>query len=91
MQDLPRISRAAKDGSLKDNAMLQDLIKKLKKSGGTCHLMGLVSPGGVHAHPHHIAALARIVSEKGSMCLAPLYRWSGHAPAFRGGINGRDG
>lgn len=65
MQDLPRISRAVKDGTLKDNATLQDLIGKLKKSGGTCHLMGLVSPGGVHAHHHHIAALARIVAEEG--------------------------
>lgn len=65
MQDLPRISRASEDGALETNPVLQDLIKKLKQSGGTCHLMGLASPGGVHAHHHHIAALARIVSAGG--------------------------
>ncbi|AQS87569.1 phosphoglycerate mutase [Neoasaia chiangmaiensis NBRC 101099] len=65
MQDLPRISRAARDGSLAQNPALLDFIETLRKSGGTCHLMGLVSPGGVHAHQDHIAALARIVTAAG--------------------------
>ena len=62
MQDLPRISQAAADGSLAGLAPLQELIRSLKASGGRCHLLGLVSPGGVHAHQDHAVALARTLS-----------------------------
>lgn len=65
MQDLPRISRAARDGSLAENETLRGFINALRHSGGTCHLMGLASPGGVHAHQDHVAALARIVAAAG--------------------------
>ena len=58
MQDLPRISQAIADGSIADAPALAHLIQKLKASGGTCHLLGLVSPGGVHSHQDHAAALA---------------------------------
>jgi len=64
-QDLPMIDRAIGRGELKTNSALRDLIAKLKQSGGTCHLMGLASPGGVHAHQDHIVALAREVAEAG--------------------------
>ena len=64
-QDLPRINRAIDDGSLADSASLIDFIAKLKASGGACHLVGLISPGGVHAHQEHVAALAKIVAAAG--------------------------
>jgi 2,3-bisphosphoglycerate-independent phosphoglycerate mutase len=65
MQDLPRIDAAVADGSLARNPVLVDMIAQLLASGGTCHLMGLMSPGGVHSHQDHMAALARIVSDAG--------------------------
>ena len=65
LQDLPRIDRAVKDGSLAKNQALRRFIAALKKSGGTAHLMGLVSPGGVHSHQSHIAALAKILAASG--------------------------
>ncbi|MBX0343642.1 2,3-bisphosphoglycerate-independent phosphoglycerate mutase [Acetobacter sp. TBRC 12305] len=65
MQELPRIFTAIEDGSLARNPVLTGLIAALKASGGTCHLMGLVSPGGVHSHQDHAVALARIVAEAG--------------------------
>ena len=65
MQDLVRIDAAVADGSLAKLAPLTDLIAKLRNNGGTCHLLGLVSPGGVHAHQSHIAALARSVAVAG--------------------------
>ncbi|GAB6854974.1 2,3-bisphosphoglycerate-independent phosphoglycerate mutase [Asaia astilbis] len=65
MQNLPRISRAARDGSLAENPTLLAFIDALKSSGGTCHLVGLVSTGGVHSHMDHVVALARIVSAAG--------------------------
>ena len=65
MQDLPRIDMSIKENTLKDNKVLLELIEKLKKSGGTCHLMGLMSDGGVHSHENHIIALAKILSDNG--------------------------
>jgi 2,3-bisphosphoglycerate-independent phosphoglycerate mutase len=65
MQDLPRIGRAVDDGSLATLPPLVELIDKLKASGGRCHLMGLVSPGGVHAHQDHAVALARALDAAG--------------------------
>jgi len=65
MQDLPRIDTAITDGSLAKNPRLGDYISKLKTSGGTCHLMGLLSPGGVHSHQDHMAALATIIAKAG--------------------------
>lgn len=65
MQDLPRIDTAVADGSLATNPAVQDLIGKLKASGGTLHLMGLLSTGGVHSHQNHGLALAKIFGDAG--------------------------
>jgi len=65
MQDLPRIGNAIADGSIATLPALTGLIAALKASGGTCHLMGLLSPGGVHSHQDHGVALARILSAAG--------------------------
>jgi 2,3-bisphosphoglycerate-independent phosphoglycerate mutase len=65
MQDLPRIDQAVADGSLARNPGLLDLIARVKAAGGAVHLMGLMSPGGVHSHQDHLAALARAVSKAG--------------------------
>ena len=64
-QDLPMIDRAIAKGELAQNQALKDFIQKLKQSGGTCHLMGLASPGGVHAHQDHFVALAKIIAAAG--------------------------
>ena len=65
MQDLPRIDLAVEDGSLAKMAPLTNFIAKLKASGGACHLMGLLSPGGVHSHQDHMAALAKALAAAG--------------------------
>lgn len=65
MQDLPRIDAAIESGALAQNTELLAFIAALKHTGGTAHLMGLLSPGGVHSHQAHIAALAGILAEAG--------------------------
>ena len=65
LQDLPRIDDAVSSGKLVENGMLRDFIRRLKSSGGTCHLLGLLSPGGVHSHQEHMAALANAVAASG--------------------------
>ena len=57
--DLPRIDNAIADGSFAANEALAAFIAAVKASGGTAHVAGLASPGGVHAHQRHIAAAAR--------------------------------
>jgi 2,3-bisphosphoglycerate-independent phosphoglycerate mutase len=65
LQDLPRIDAAIAEGKLATMPGLCDFIGKLKENRGTAHLMGLMSPGGVHSHQRQIAALARILAEAG--------------------------
>ena len=64
-QNLPRIDAAIKDGSLAGNADLQAFIARLLARGGTCHLMGLLSPGGVHSHQAQILFLVRTLAAAG--------------------------
>ena len=63
MQDLPRIDEAVANGEISRAPALVDFVRKLKESGGTCHLIGLVSPGGVHSHQNHAVALAKILTD----------------------------
>jgi 2,3-bisphosphoglycerate-independent phosphoglycerate mutase len=63
--DLPKIDQAIEDGSFAVNPRLVAFCEKLKQTGGTAHLMGLMSPGGVHAHQRHIAAAAIAVAAAG--------------------------
>ncbi|OFX08431.1 MAG: phosphoglycerate mutase (2,3-diphosphoglycerate-independent) [Alphaproteobacteria bacterium RIFOXYD12_FULL_60_8] len=65
MQDLPRIGLAVKDGSIGNLPALRKMIDTLRQSGGVCHLLGLLSPGGVHAHMDHMLVLAKKVAEAG--------------------------
>ena len=65
MQDLPRIDQAVADGSIAENKVLLELENVLKDNGRVCHVMGLMSPGGVHSHQDHIVALCKSLSNKG--------------------------
>ena len=65
LQDLPRIDAAIDDGSLANHDGLIAFIDKLKSSGGTAHIAGLISPGGVQSHQDQIAALARYLAASG--------------------------
>ena len=65
MQDLPRIDVAIQDGSFDKNPVLQELISTAKNGSGVCHVMGLVSPGGVHSMQRHMVQLCKVLSENG--------------------------
>lgn len=62
-QDLPKINNAILDGSLEKNPNLQKLIFDLQKSKKSCHLLGLLSDGGVHSHINHIIYLSEILEK----------------------------
>src|SRR6516162_11487064 len=62
LQDLPRINQAVDNGQIAKAPALLKLIENLHQSQGACHLIGLVSPGGVHSHQDHAAALAKALA-----------------------------
>ena len=64
-QDLPMIDKAIRDGEFPRNPALLDLTASLKASGGKAHILGLLSPGGVHSHQDHLVALAATLSAAG--------------------------
>ena len=63
--DLGAIDLAIEEGSFFDNGALVAWIERLKASGGTAHIMGLVSDGGVHGHIVHIQAALKAVADRG--------------------------
>lgn len=60
-QDLVKISRALKEGTLKDNQVLKETLSSSKR----VHLLGLLSDGGVHSHISHLIGVAKIAAEQG--------------------------
>ena len=65
VQDLPRIDDAIASGALGANPALIAFAEAARAGSGTCHLSGLLSPGGVHSHQDHILALARELTNRG--------------------------
>ncbi|MEH6632415.1 MAG: 2,3-bisphosphoglycerate-independent phosphoglycerate mutase [Halopseudomonas aestusnigri] len=65
MQSLPRIDVSIEDGSFAKNAALLDTVSKLKKSGGTAQVLGVISNGGVHGHQSQTSTLVRALETAG--------------------------
>ena len=64
-QELTRITKAIADGTFFENKALLHAIAGAKKSGGALHLLGLVSPGGVHSHEKHLYGLLEMAKRNG--------------------------
>jgi len=73
VQDLPRIGDAVASGEIAWQPALQDFIARMKRGGGACHLMGLVSSGGVHSHQDHAIGLAKILNAAGISVLVHVW------------------
>ncbi|VDC23771.1 2,3-bisphosphoglycerate-independent phosphoglycerate mutase [Pseudogemmobacter humi] len=63
--DLGQIDLAIEDGSFANVPALRAFIAALQETGGTAHLAGLTSSGGVHAHQAHMLEAARIIASEG--------------------------
>lgn len=64
-QDFTRIDLAIEDGSFNTNPVLLQALQKARQSNRPLHIMGLVSPGGVHSHELHIHALVKLAAQQG--------------------------
>lgn len=65
-QDLTRISKAIADGEFFENAVLNQVLDKTISQHKAVHIMGLLSPGGVHSHEDHLLAMADMAVKKGA-------------------------
>lgn len=63
-QTLPRIQASISDGSFFKNLAFLEAAAHVKKNKSTLHLLGLVSPGNVHASEEHLFALLRLAKEQ---------------------------
>ena len=64
-QDLVRLNKAAREGKFEENEVLQKAFGNVKDNASSLHIMGLLSPGGVHSHQEHIFALMRAAKQSG--------------------------
>src|SRR3954470_13890888 len=78
-QDLVRISQSIQSGEFYEIGPLVQLCERLRQTGGTLHLVGLLGPGGVHALDRHLLA-----------CVELGMRHRVHAIAIHGFLDGRD-
>ena len=71
--DLPKIDNAIRTGAFAENPRLTDFIAASLNNGGVVHMMGLMSPGGVHAHQSHIAEAVRVIAAAGAPIALHLF------------------
>jgi len=64
-QDFSRINKAIEEGLFETNPALNDAINKVKQHQSALHIMGLLSPGGVHSHQRQIHRMIEVAVEKG--------------------------
>ncbi len=65
LQNLPRIDKAFAEDQVVNVPEFKKSVAALKASGGTAHILGLLSSGGVHSHQDHIVALAKNYADEG--------------------------
>jgi 2,3-bisphosphoglycerate-independent phosphoglycerate mutase len=64
-QALTRITKSIEDGDFFENEALNKAVNNALENNSSLHLMGLLSPGGVHSHTEHVKGLIKLAKEKG--------------------------
>ena len=65
-QSFSRVNKAIEDGDFYTNTVLCDAVDKTKRNNSTLHIMGLLSPGGVHSHEDHFCAMIKLAEQRGA-------------------------
>ncbi|MCL5255026.1 MAG: 2,3-bisphosphoglycerate-independent phosphoglycerate mutase [Gammaproteobacteria bacterium] len=65
-QDFTRITKAIDDGEFEQNPVLLTALDKAIAANGRVHVMGLLSPGGVHSHEDHLLAMVKFAKARGA-------------------------
>ena len=65
-QDFTRITKAISDGHFFENQALVDAVQQAVAADKAVHIMGLLSPGGVHSHEDHLLAMVKLAEQHGA-------------------------
>ena len=65
-QDFTRITKAIKDGDFFQNPVLTQAVQAAVSAKKAVHIMGLLSPGGVHSHEEHLVAMIELAAQQGA-------------------------
>lgn len=65
-QDFTRVTKAIDDGDFFQNEVLVDAVQQAIAANGAVHVMGLLSPGGVHSHEDHLVAMLELARQQGA-------------------------
>ncbi len=65
-QEYTRIDRAIETGTFFTNKALTDAVDLAVRTGRAVHVMGLLSPGGVHSHERHLHAMIELAARRGA-------------------------
>ncbi|MDA0128849.1 2,3-bisphosphoglycerate-independent phosphoglycerate mutase [Vibrio sp. MarTm2] len=65
-QDLTRITKSIADGEFAETPAIVEAIESAVKADKAVHIMGLMSPGGVHSHEDHIYAAVEMAAARGA-------------------------
>ncbi len=65
-QEFTRVSRAIRTGSFFTNQTLTDMVDQAIEDDKAVHILGLLSPGGVHSHQDQIFAMVKLAVERGA-------------------------
>lgn len=68
-QDFTRITKAIQDGDFYQNPVLLNAVRSAAQAGKAVHLMGLLSPGGVHSHEDHLIAMIELAAREGAKAI----------------------
>ncbi|MDD5251069.1 MAG: 2,3-bisphosphoglycerate-independent phosphoglycerate mutase [Patescibacteria group bacterium] len=85
-QSLPRINMAIQTGSFFKNEVFLGAVEQCKKNDSTFHVMGIVSPGGVHGSDEHIYSLVQLAAQNGIKKIAVHAFLDGRDSIFNSGI-----
>lgn len=86
-QSLPRINLSIKTGEFFQNKVFADIVEKIKKTGGTLHLIGLISNGRVHSVDEHCHALLKLAKDAGLKKVAVHVILDGRDTVYNAGID----
>lgn len=64
-QNFTRISKDIAEGQFQQNAVICNAIDAAQSAGGRVHVLGLLSPGGVHSHEDHLMAAVTLAAQRG--------------------------
>ena len=65
-QDFTRVTKAIRDGDFEQNPALVTAVDKAVSAGRAVHVLGLLSPGGVHSHEDHLHAMVDMAVARGA-------------------------